>query len=57
MFPFLNTGTTAVCFHNDGNVTLVKLRLKIKVNKGVKISEQPLISKDVIPSIQLTWKV
>jgi hypothetical protein len=26
---FFNTGTTAVCFHNDGKVTLVKLRLKI----------------------------
>jgi hypothetical protein len=26
---FLNTGTTAVCFHKDGEVTLVKLRLKM----------------------------
>jgi hypothetical protein len=26
---FSNTGTTAVCFHNDGKMKVVKLRLKI----------------------------
>jgi hypothetical protein len=26
---FVNTGTTAVCFHNAGKVILIKLRLKI----------------------------
>jgi hypothetical protein len=38
------------CFHKDGMVTPVTLRLKIYVNKGIKISEPPLIVKDGIPS-------
>jgi hypothetical protein len=42
--PFLNTGTTAVCFHKDGKVPLVTLRVRILVNKGIKISDQPLIN-------------
>jgi hypothetical protein len=46
----LNTGRTAVCFHKNGKVTLVKLRWKIWVNIGIKISEQPLIIKAEIPS-------
>jgi hypothetical protein len=53
-----NNGTVAFfkhwnnnsCFHNDGKVALVKLRLKIQLNKGVKISEQTLITKNGIPS-------
>jgi hypothetical protein len=48
--PFLNTGTTAVCFHKDGKVALVTLRLNICVNSGISTSKQPLIVKDGIPS-------
>jgi hypothetical protein len=48
--PFLNNGTTAVCFQKNGKVTLVTMRLKIQVNKGNKVSEQPLIMNDGIPS-------
>jgi hypothetical protein len=29
LLPFLNTGMTAVCFHKEGKVALVKLTLKI----------------------------
>jgi hypothetical protein len=46
----LNTGTTAVCFHKEGKVALVTLRLNISVNSGVNTSEQPLIMKDGFPS-------
>jgi hypothetical protein len=48
LLPFLNTGTTAVCFHEDGKVSLAMLRLNIYVNNGIKMSEQPLIIKDTI---------
>jgi hypothetical protein len=44
----LNTGTRAVCFHKEGKVALVTL--KLKVNSGVNTSEQPLIMKEGIPS-------
>jgi hypothetical protein len=50
LLPFLNTGTTAVCFHKDGKVSLATLRLKIFVNSGIKMSEQPLIMNGEIPS-------
>jgi hypothetical protein len=46
----LETGTTAVCFHKDGKVALVTLRLNICVNRGINTSKQPLIMKDGIPS-------
>jgi hypothetical protein len=44
----LNTGTTAVCFHKDGKVSLATLRLKTYVNNGNKMSEKPKIIKDAI---------
>jgi hypothetical protein len=50
LLPFLKTGTTAVCFHKDGKVTLVTQRLNICVNSDINTSEQPLIMKDGIPS-------
>jgi hypothetical protein len=42
------TTTTTVCFHRDGNVSLVALRLKIQVSKGTNILKRPLIIKDGI---------
>jgi hypothetical protein len=33
----LNTGTTAVCFHKDENVSLATLRLNMYVNNGIKV--------------------
>jgi hypothetical protein len=45
----LKTGT-AVCFHKDGKVSLATLRLKLYVNNGIKMSEQPLIIKNGMPS-------
>jgi hypothetical protein len=47
----LHTGTTAVCFRKDGKVSLATLRLKMYVNNGIKMSEQPLIINDGIRSI------
>jgi hypothetical protein len=47
---FFKTGTTAVCFHKDGKVALVTLRLNISVNSGINTSEQSLIMNDGIPS-------
>jgi hypothetical protein len=44
----LNAGTRAVCFHKEGKVALVTI--KLKVNSGVNTSEQPLIMKAGIPS-------
>jgi hypothetical protein len=32
---------TAICFQNDGKVTIVTLRLKMHVKKGMKIPETP----------------
>jgi hypothetical protein len=46
----LNTGTTAVCFHKDGKVSLATLRLKIYVEDGINMSEEPLIISDGMPS-------
>jgi hypothetical protein len=45
----LNAGTAAVCFHKDEKVSLATLRLKIYINYGVKIFEQPFIINDGIP--------
>jgi hypothetical protein len=45
----LNTVTKAVCFHEDGKVALVTLRLNIRVNSRINIPE-PLMMKDRIPS-------
>jgi hypothetical protein len=45
LLPLLKIGTTAACFHNEGNFPLDKLRLKIWSKRGIKISEQPLIIK------------
>jgi hypothetical protein len=50
LLPFLETGTTAVCFHKHGKVVLDTLRLNIWADSGVNTSEQPLIVKDGIPS-------
>jgi hypothetical protein len=43
LLPFFNTVTTAVCSPKDGKVSFPSLRLKIYVNNGIKMSEQPLI--------------
>jgi hypothetical protein len=32
---FLKTGKTTACFHKDGNVSLVELRLKIEADTGI----------------------
>jgi hypothetical protein len=45
----LKTGITAVCFHKDGKVALLTLRLNICVNSVINTTEQPLIMKDGIP--------
>jgi hypothetical protein len=47
---FLKPGTTAVCFHKDGKVAVVKVRLNTSVNSGINTCEQSLIMKDGIPS-------
>lgn len=36
-----NTGTTAIYFHNDGKVTLLKLRLKYKLTAEWKYENNP----------------
>jgi hypothetical protein len=46
----LKTGTTAVSFHKDKNVSLDTLRLNMYVSNGIKTSEQPLMINDGIPS-------
>jgi hypothetical protein len=46
LLPSLNSGTAAVCFHKDRKVSLATVRLKIYVNNGIKMSEQPLIIND-----------
>jgi hypothetical protein len=50
MLSFFNAGTTAVSFHKDGKVPFPSLRLKIYVNNGIRMSEQPLIIHDEMPS-------
>jgi hypothetical protein len=50
LLPFLKTGTTAVSFHTDGNVSLDTLRLNTYVSNGIKISEQPLMINGGMPS-------
>jgi hypothetical protein len=50
LLPFFKHRDDSSLFPQRREVTLVKLRLEIKVNKGVKISEQPLITNDGIPS-------
>jgi hypothetical protein len=45
LLPFLKIGTTAACFHNEGNFPVDKLRLKMWRKRGIKISEQSLITK------------
>jgi hypothetical protein len=48
--PFLKIGTTAACFHNEGNIPVKTLRLKMSHKRGVNISEQPFLIKSVITS-------
>jgi hypothetical protein len=43
LLPFLNTGTRAACFHKDGIVSLVTLKLKVR--EEMKIRELPLSIK------------
>jgi hypothetical protein len=50
LLPFLKTGTTAVSFHKDGNVSLDTLRLNMYASNGIKISEQPIMINDGISS-------
>jgi hypothetical protein len=50
LLPFLKTGTMATCFHLVGKYCWDRLRLKICFKTGMKISEQPLITKLGIPS-------
>jgi hypothetical protein len=50
LLPFLKTGTAAVFFQKDGNVSLAALKLNMYVRNGIKISEQPLMINDGIPS-------
>jgi hypothetical protein len=46
----LKTGKIAGCFHNFGKVFRDRLRLKINLRIDTKFSEQPFITKLVIPS-------
>jgi hypothetical protein len=41
----MKIGTTASCFHNEGNFPVDKLMLKMWRKRGIKISEHPLIIK------------
>jgi hypothetical protein len=48
--PLLNTGTTADSFHAAGKYCCVRLKLKICLRIGLKISEQPFMIKPGISS-------
>jgi hypothetical protein len=50
LLPFLKTGTMAACFHSVGKYCWDRLRLKICLRTGMKISEQSVITKLGIPS-------
>jgi hypothetical protein len=43
-------GTMAACFQRVGKICCDKLRLKINLRAGIKISEQPSIINTITPS-------
>jgi hypothetical protein len=43
-------GTKATCFHRVGKICCDKMRLKINLRTGIKLSEQPLLIIAGIPS-------
>jgi hypothetical protein len=43
-------GTTAACFRGVGKIRSDKLRLKINLGIGIKLSEQPFIVNAGMPS-------
>jgi hypothetical protein len=45
LLPFLKTGMTAACFHRVGKFPCNKLILKMRLERGAKISEQRLMIK------------
>jgi hypothetical protein len=49
-FLFLKTEELTACSHNFGKVFWDRLRLKINLRIGTRISEQPFIMKLGIPS-------